>query len=148
MDDAIAAIRNAKARYWRGVDLNDGDLVRSILAEDCVLDYHGCCTDPVSGVDFLPSMNVTMRGRDSWVSGGLAKAGIISVHQGHQADIELTSADSATGIWAFTDRFFVPSGKPFSRLTGYGHYHETYTCLGGAWQIKTLRITRIWVEVE
>ncbi|MEY2926807.1 MAG: hypothetical protein RL367_1284 [Pseudomonadota bacterium] len=145
--DAITAIRNAKARYWRGVDLCDGELVRSVLAQDCELDYHGCCTDPVSGKDFLPAMNVTMKGRDSWVSDGLRQAGIISVHQGHQADIELIDAANATAIWAFTDLFFVPSGKPFSRLTGYGHYHETYQCQGGVWVIKTLRMTRIWVEV-
>ncbi len=39
---AIEAIRQLKARYWRGVDLGDGELVRSVLAEDCELDYHGC----------------------------------------------------------------------------------------------------------
>ena len=43
---AIEAIKQIKARYWRGVDLCDGELVRSVLAEDCELDYHGCCADP------------------------------------------------------------------------------------------------------
>ena len=46
---AIEEIRLVKARYWRGVDNQDDELVRSILAEDCVLDYMGCCTDPVTG---------------------------------------------------------------------------------------------------
>jgi hypothetical protein len=35
---AAEAIRQIKARYFRGVDTADADLVRSILAEDCVLD--------------------------------------------------------------------------------------------------------------
>jgi hypothetical protein len=144
---AITAIKQVKAKYWRGVDLGDGDLVRSVLAEDCELDYHGCCTDPQSGVDHLPAMNMTLRGRDSWLSDGMAKYGIVSVHQGHQSDIEITGPDTATGIWAFTDRMWFPPGGAFSQLTGYGFYHETYVRVDGAWLIKTTRITRIRVEV-
>jgi SnoaL-like domain len=145
---AIEAIRQLKARYWRGVDLCDGALVRSVLAQDCVLDYHGCCADPVSGIDHLPAMNVTLKGRDSWQSDGMAKFGIVSVHQGHQADIEITSADAATGIWAFTDRMWFPPGGPVNQLTGYGFYHESYGREDGDWLIRTTRITRIRVEVS
>jgi hypothetical protein len=93
-------------------------------------------------------MNVTLRGRDKWVADGMARFGIVSVHQGHQSDIEITGPDTATGIWAFTDRMFFPKGAAFSRLTGYGFYHESYVRAGEAWQIKTMRITRIRVEVE
>jgi hypothetical protein len=145
---AIEAIKQTKARYWRGVDLCDGELVRSVLAEDCELDYHGCCVDPQTKVDHLPAMNVTLRGRDNWVSDGMARFGIVSVHQGHQADIETTGPDTAKGIWAFTDRMFFPAGGDISRLTGYGFYHDTYVRVGEAWQIKTTRISRIRVEVE
>ena len=145
---AIEAIKQIKARYWRGVDLCDGELVRSVLAEDCELDCHGCCVDPQTGVDHLPAMNVTLRGRDQWLSDGMARLGIVSVHQGHQADIEITGPDTAKAIWAFTDRMFFPAGGEISRLTGYGFYHETYIRVGEAWQIKTLRFTRIRVEVE
>jgi SnoaL-like domain len=145
---AIEAIKQIKARYWRGVDLCDGELVRSVLAEDCELDYRGCCTDPRTSVDHLPAMNVILRGRDTWISDGMARLGVVSVHQGHQADIEITGPDTAKGIWAFTDRMFFPAGGDISRLTGYGFYHETYIRVGKAWQIKTTRITRIRVEVE
>jgi hypothetical protein len=145
---AIEAIKQVKARYWRGVDLCDGDLVRSVLAEDCELDYHGCCADPKSGIDYLPAMNVTLKGCDSWQSDGMAKFGIVSVHQGHQCDIEVTGPDTATGIWAFTDRLWFPPGGAFALMTGYGFYHETYVRDGENWLIKTTRITRIRVEVS
>ena len=145
---ATEAIKQIKARYWRGVDLCDGELVRSVLAEDCELDFHGCCVDPQTKVDHLPAMNVTLRGRDQWVSDGMARLGIVSVHQGHQADIEITGPDTARGIWAFTDRMFFPVGGDISRLTGYGFYHETYVRVGEAWKIQTTRISRIRVEVE
>ena len=145
---AIEAIRNLKAKYWRGVDFVDGALVRSVLHPDCVLDYVGCCTDPVTGQDFMPQMNIVMRGRDSWQTGNLEEPRVVTVHQGHQAEIEVTGDTTASGIWVFTDRFFIPPGGPFTRLTGYGHYHETYEKLEGEWLLKTTRITRLWVEVS
>lgn len=141
---AIEEIRLLKAKYWRGVDSCDGELVRSILAEDCELDCRGCCTDPTSGVDFLPEMNVVMRGRDSWRAQALA--GYVTSHQGHQAEIEITGPDSARAVWTFTDRFFYPPGMKYSRFTGYGYYHDTYTRTPDGWKLQSMRFTRLWVE--
>lgn len=143
----INALRQLKARYFRGVDTCDGELVKSILAEDCVLDYRGCCTDPVSGRDFLPAMNVVMHGCSSWTADGMAKFGIVSVHQGHNFEVDFMGDGIAAGIWSMTDRLWFPPSGDFSLMTGYGHYHETYTKVSGAWQIKTTHITRIRVEV-
>ena len=145
---AIEEIRQLKARYFRGVDTCDGDLVKGILAEDCVLNYMGCCTDPATGKDFIPAMNAILRGRDSWISDGMTRFGIVSVHQGHNFEIEFTSDSSAWGIWSMTDRLFFPPGGEFSLMTGYGHYHEAYEKIGDAWKIKTTHITRIRVEVS
>jgi hypothetical protein len=145
---AIEEIRQLKAKYWRGVDSGDGDLVRSILAEDCVLDYLGCCTDPATGVDHMPEMNVVLRGRDSWISDAFEGPRVVTVHQGHQHEITVTGAAAAEGIWYFTDRFFMPAGAPFSRLVGYGTYHETYEKAADGWKLKTTRIERIRVETS
>ncbi len=145
---AADAIRQAKARYFRGVDSGDGDLVKAILAEDCVLDYRGCCTDPATGRDFIPAMNVVLRGRDSWSSGGMAKFGIVSVHQGHNVEIDFTSETNANVIWSMTDRLWFPPGGDFAMMTGYGHYHETYEKRGESWLLKTTHVTRIRVEAS
>lgn len=145
---AIEEIRQLKARYFRGVDTGDGALVRSILAPDCELDYIGCCTDPKSGRDFLPAMNIVLRGRDNWVSDGLAKAGIVSVHHGHNGEIELTSPTTARAVWPMTDRLYMPEGAPCACMTGFGYYHETYEKIGGSWKLKTLRIERLRVEAR
>jgi hypothetical protein len=144
---AIEDIRQTKAKYWRGIDLGDRDLVRSILAEDCVLDYVGCWTDPVTGTDHMPAMNVVLRGRESWQA-QLDGPPIATVHQGHQSEIELTSEMTAQGLWYFTDRFFIPAGSPLAQLVGYGRYHDTYEKSGGRWLLKTTRITRIRVETR
>jgi len=145
---AFDEIRQIKARYFRGVDTGDSELVRAILAEDCVLDYMGCCTDPKTGQDFLPAMNVVMRGNASWTSTGLSAFGIVSVHQGHNCEIELTGDTAANVIWSMTDRLYMPPGGAYALMTGYGFYYETYVRIAGRWKINTLRIKRIRVEVS
>ncbi len=142
---AVAEIHRIKAAYWRGVDTSDGDLVRSILAVDCALDFRGCCTDPTSGHDFMPTMNVVLKGRDSWVSDAFKQAGIVSVHQGHQAEIEVTGAITASGVWSFTDRLFFPKGAQYSQFRGFGFYHDTYEQSDCGWLLKTTRVTRLKV---
>ncbi len=145
---AIEQLKQLKAKYFRGVDTGDGDLVKGILAEDCELDFMGCCTDPATGRDFIPAMNVILRGRDAWVADGMAKFGIVSVHQGYNFEVEFTSDTTAKGIWSMTDRLFFPPGGEFSLMTGYGHYLETYEKTDGSWKLKTTHITRLRVEVS
>jgi hypothetical protein len=150
IDELLArdAIKQAKARYLRGVDTGDSQLVKDILAEDCVLDYMHCLTDPATGTDFLPEMNVVVRGRASWTSEGLRSMGIVSVHQTYNHDITLTSGNTASSVCAMTDRLFMPADRPYSVLTGYGYYHETYEQVDGSWWLKTLRISRLRVLAE
>jgi hypothetical protein len=143
---AIEAIKQVKARYFRGVDTDQADLVRGILAQDCELDYTGCFVDPATGTDYFPAMSVVMRGRSEWPDTSLAAFGIVSAHHGHNHEIEVTGDATASAIWSMTDRLFLPAGSPYARITGYGHYHETYSKVGDAWLIQTLRITRTRVE--
>jgi hypothetical protein len=143
---ATEEIRQLKARYFRGVDQGDGDLVRGVLAEHCVLDYTGCCTDPKTGRDFIPAMNVVLRGRASWRSDGMSRFGIVSVHQGHDFELLFTSDTTASGVWSMTDRLWFPPGGAFSQMTGYGHYVETYVREADGWKIQTTHVTRIRVE--
>jgi hypothetical protein len=75
-------------------------------------------------------------------------AGFVTVHHGHQAEIEITGTDSARAVWAFTDRFFYPPGARYSRFIGYGHYHDTYTRDAEGWKLQTMRFTRLWVEAR
>ncbi|CAN7620611.1 nuclear transport factor 2 family protein [Phenylobacterium sp. LjRoot225] len=122
-------------------DSCDGDLVCAVLAEDCVLDYMGCCTDPATGRDFIPATNVVLRGRAAWRSDGMSSLGIVSVHQGHNFELEFTSDTTARGIWSMTDRLYFPSGSAFSLMTGYGHYLETYEKIDGTGLLETTHIT-------
>ena len=93
-------------------------------------------------------MNVVMHGRDSWRADGMSKLGIVSVHQGHNFEVEFSDDANARVIWSMTDRLWFPSGWEYSRMTGHGHYHETYRRIDGAWKLLTTHITRIRVEAS
>ena len=70
-------------------------------------------------------------------------AGTVTVHQGHMPEIDLTSATTATGIWALHDIVIWPNGM---RLDGYGHYHETYAKADGEWRITSSKLTRLHMD--
>lgn len=143
----IEAIRQAKARYVRGVDEGDAALVRAILHPDCTLDYRGCFVDPVTGDDHFPAMGIVLEGREAFGS-ALVELGVVSVHQVYTGEIALTGPTTASAVFPMTDRLWFPPGGawPFARLTGYGHYRETYEKVDGAWLLKTTTITRLRVE--
>ena len=90
--EAIEAIKLLKARYFRGVDTGDGALVRSVLAEDCVLDYTDCFVDPLTGQDHFPALSMIMRGRAAYSGNGLAGIGVISSRSEAVCGRRITSA--------------------------------------------------------
>jgi hypothetical protein len=70
-------------------------------------------------------------------------ADVVTVHHGHMPEIELTSPTTATGIWSMEDMLRWPEGH---EMHGYGHYHETYEKVGGAWRIKSSRLSRLRMD--
>ena len=91
---------------------------------------------PESGKDVLGIDNII-----AWVSEAVGDQ--VSVHHGHMPNIEVTSADTATGIWALNDIVIFPTGV---RLDGYGHYHETYVKADGEWRIASSTLTRLHMD--
>jgi SnoaL-like domain len=76
--------------------------------------------------------------------------GSTTVHHGHCPEIEITSDTTAKGIWAMEDviRWSEESDCALRALRGYGHYLETYERVGGDWLIKTLKLTRLKVDID
>ena len=132
MDD-IEAIRQLKARYFRTMDTKDWDGMRQVFTDDVVVDTTASGGSVVTGGDEFMTF---LRG----VIGD-----VVTVHHGHTPDIELTSATTATGIWAMEDMLRWPNG---TELHGYGHYHETYEKLDGEWRIKATTLTRLRVDMH
>ena len=146
--EAIEDIKKLKARYFRGVDFTDYAILRDVFHDDVTVDYRGSTTDPLTGKTYTDGTDAPYHGGEASARMICATlANIVSVHHGHMPEIELTSDDTATGIWPMEDRLYMPEGSPIRLLVGYGHYHETYERVDGAWKIRTLRLTRLKVDV-
>ena len=75
-------------------------------------------------------------------------ADTVTVHHGHMPEITLTSATTATSVWAMFDWVdWSQSATPERTFQGYGHYHEEYEKgADGRWRIKRLHLTRLRVD--
>jgi uncharacterized protein (TIGR02246 family) len=129
MDD-IEEIKKLKARYFRSLDSKDWELYASVFAEDCVVDLRG------TGGDLH-------EGRAAFVAYVSGLKLVQSVHHGHMPEIDLVSADSATGVWVLEDYNLWEDG---SQNHGWGHYLETYVKRDGRWQIKTMKLSYLRME--
>jgi hypothetical protein len=125
--DDIEAIKQLKARYCRFMDTKDW------------ISYRQCFTDDVT-MDTTDSGGSVISGADAFLTFLIAAIGeVVTVHQCHTPEIELTSATEADGIWAMEDMLRFPDG---SELHGYGHYQERYEKVGSDWLIKASTLTR------
>ncbi len=128
----IEAIKQLKARYFRTMDTKDWAAMREVFTDDVVVDTTSSGGGVVEGADAFIAFLRDIIGD------------VVTVHHGHMPEIELTSATSATGIWAMEDMLRWPNGM---ELHGYGHYHETYEKVAGEWRIKTTTLSRLRVDV-
>ena len=134
---AMEEIRALKARYFRCVDTKDWNGFGEVFADDALFDIS----------DDVPGCVVT--GRDKIVAAAsVPLTHAISVHHGHCPEISLTSATTATGIWAMEDmlRWSEAADMPLRALHGYGHYFESYERIDGAWKITSLKLKRLAVD--
>lgn len=126
-------ICNLKARYCRCLDTKDWDGYAAVYAADAVLDTS-------------PSGGLRVEGRDALVA--YVRSSIsedtITTHHVHAPEITI-EGECATGIWAMQDRNIWPNGR---KLLGFGHYHERYVRVGGAWRIAESLLTRINMELS
>jgi hypothetical protein len=146
---AIEAIRRLKARYFRELDTKNWEGLIAVFSDDAVFDLRAVHSirDPISAELRPPEggEDRIFRGRTTIVRMiREAVGGLITVHHGHTPEIDILSEDTARGIVPMEDILRFPSGELL--LRGFGHYHETYEKIGGNWQIKTSRLTRLFIE--
>ena len=134
--EAIEEIKQLKARYFRMMDTKDWEGFAAVFCDNVEIDVR----DDGAGVT---------RGADKFVAGVKAAIGdALTVHHGHTPEITLTSATTATGIWAMEDRVWWPPGGPVSYIHGFGHYHEIYEKTADGWRIKSMTLTRLHRAVD
>jgi hypothetical protein len=126
----IESIRQLKARYCRYLDTKDWANWRTVFADDFVSDTSEAGGEVIAGAEKFVSFTRKNIGKPSQPT----------VHQVHAPEIILTSATTASGVWALND---VVRLLPALTLNAYGHYHETYEKIDGHWRIKTSKLTRL-----
>lgn len=137
---AIEAIKQLKARYFRCMDTKDWDGFAAVFAPDAVMDVTDEMGDTTKGVQTGDvEIAAFVRAHIDAVE---------TVHHGHMPEIEITSPTTASGVWAMEDHLRWPGGGSLHSMHGYGHYHETYVLVDGAWRIARLRLTRLRLDVE
>lgn len=136
----IHEIQLLKARYFRTLDCKDWDGFGDVFTADCRF----AAARTTEDLDPEPRF-----GRDVIVKSVRRNVGrAVTAHQGYMPEIEVISPMAAKGVWAMSDIVEFPDGKPFKRLTGAGHYHESYVLAGGRWMINSLRLSRLRVTIE
>jgi uncharacterized protein (TIGR02246 family) len=129
--DDLESIRQLKARYFRTMDTKDWAGMRQVFADDIVIDTTASGGGVTTSADeFMEFLEQTL-------------GDAITVHHGHMPEIELTSPRTATGTWALQDTIVWPDD---TRLSGSGHYYETYELIDGAWRIKSMTLTRLHMD--
>jgi len=126
----IEAIRKLKSKYWRCVDRKLWDEIVECFTEDMVL--------------FV--LSKLIEGRNACVQflkDALAQT--VSAHQGHQAEIEITSGSTARATWALNDLLL--DMQPGVNYTGFGYYEDEYIKEDGNWKIKRSKVAYYFTQV-
>jgi hypothetical protein len=170
---AIEDIKQLKSRYFRFMDQKNWDEFEKLFTQDVVFDLREAifARDQVTK-EVHKSGEVLVRPEQivekDWLQRGATNVrqweemiltGVVTVHQGHMPEIELTSSTSARGYWtlehrlrfprknANADVFWFPDRSKPVEYHGYGLYDETYEKQAGKWLIKTLKLTHFRVDI-
>jgi hypothetical protein len=138
--EEIEAIKRLKYRYMRCVDLKLWDDLRETFAPDATSAYG--------------DGKYSFTGRDAivkWLREAM-EGNLITLHQVHHPEIELTGPTTARGTWYLQD-FVVNAGgaRPlmpaYAILHGSAFYHDEYVKLAGEWKIQHTGYERVFESV-
>ena len=139
--EEIEAIRRLKYRYLRAVDCKLWDLLASTFAPDAVSAYDGG-KNAYEGRDAIVA----------WLRNAMENE-LVTMHQVHHPEIQLTSETAATGTWYLEDRVInagpaLPEMPAQSILTGTAFYADEYVKRDGEWLIQKTGYERIYVDLR
>lgn len=147
---SVEEIKKLFASRIRYMDLKQWDMYGSVHTEDAISESYG---------NLPPELQPMHNGIRNKIMGPAALTETIrkfiedpvpmtTCHHAHQPEIELTSPDTATGIWPMEDHLWWRNGDTDEFLHGYGHYYEHYRKTNGRWLICYRKLTRLRVDTS
>ena len=131
----IEQIKQLKARYLRGLDTNDWDTFAGSMTEDCRGRYNGGKLSFDSREEIVAFMRDNLSGDK-----------VLTLHQGHQPEVEIIDESHARGTWYLQD--LVIHLEAGIRLYGSAIYRDVYRKINGDWKISETGYQRVFEAVE
>jgi SnoaL-like domain len=131
--EEIEAIRQLKYQYFRFLDTKRFTELGQLLTDDATSAYQ--------------SGELSYNGRDAIVAfleESLGNGDIVTMHNGHHPEIELTGPGTATGVWYLEDRVVIRAMD--LEILGTLLYDDRYVKVDGQWKIKHTGYDRIFEE--
>lgn len=127
----LDAIRQLEARRIRAIDMKDWAMYEAVHAPDHYSHNDGeqRWDGAKANTDRLAALFI----------------GVQTIHHVHTAEIDFTSTDCATGIWAMEDYLYWKQNGEDHWLHGFGFYHETYRKQAGQWLFTSRKLRRTHV---
>jgi hypothetical protein len=131
----LEAIKRLKYRYARLLDLKRWDELETLFVPEATASYS--------------DGTYSFEGRDAimgFLRDAMSSPSMLTSHQVHQPEIDLTGPDSATGVWALEDVVILLDHH--LTIRGSAFYRDEYVKLDGAWRIKHTAYERVYEEME
>jgi hypothetical protein len=138
--EEIEAIKQLKYRYLRYLDTKQWAELKTLFTDDAVCAYD--------------KGRYTYHGRDDiigFLEGALGRKDILSLHQCHHPEIDVTGDTTAKGTWYLQDMVInvgaaTEALKPDFILWGAAFYEDEYVKVGGEWKIKSTGYERTFEQ--
>src|SRR5512136_998421 len=129
----IEAIKRLKHRYFRCLDSKLWDELVECFTEDATTSY----TD---GKYSFRSVEAII----GFLKKSLGADTVVSMHQGHQPEIDITSETTAKGVWTSEAGLIITDRNVSTREVNF--YYDEYVKVGGQWKIKHTGYRRLFEE--
>jgi hypothetical protein len=131
----IELIKRVKYAYFRCLDLKQWDEIGALFTDDAVTAYSAGAY-AYEGRDAIVEFFRKAMGRETFLSS----------HKAHHPEIDLTGADTATGVWALED--IVIDLQWELDIRGAAFYEDEYVKVDGAWKIRRTAYKRVFEEIS
>jgi bile-acid 7alpha-dehydratase len=133
VSEDIEAIKRLKHKYFRCLDSKLWDELAQCFVGDATTSY----TDG----------KYSFRGVEDiigFLKKSLGAATVLSMHQGHQPEIDITSETTAKGIWTSEAGLIITDRNVSTREVNF--YYDEYIKIKGQWKIKHTGYRRLFEE--